>query len=122
MEVKCDVIVWNKYNSSIKESVALGLRIQKVYISNECEFTGSKIIKSLISNSFKRKIQFPTAEKGSFEFFLTSNMLEFSKVNIFISYHFCSSLALAGFHPQHWTLSVQKLAGKAHFSQQMTPS
>jgi len=49
-------------------------------------------------------------------------MLELSKVDIFISYHFWSSLALTGFHLQHWTLSVQKLAGKAKFSQQTTAS
>ena len=49
--------------------------------------------------------------------FLTSNMFEFSKVNTFNSYLFCSSFLF--FHPQHWTLSVRTFAGKSKFSQRI---
>ena len=49
--------------------------------------------------------------------FLTSNMFEFSRVNTFNSYLFCSSFLF--FHPQHWTLSVRTFAGKSKFSQRI---
>ena len=50
------------------------------------------------------------------------NACNFQKRTISISYHFCSSCTLAGFHSQQWTLSVLKVAERANFSHRVTPS
>lgn len=80
MKVKCDVLVWTFqkiYSVGFENSESLHFKWMRIYWSKN-----HKILN--FYRSFESKIQFPTEEKGLFEFFFTSKMIP----AIFKSKHF----------------------------------